>query len=180
MTFTNSLIATQCLSTSHPNATALLFIVNAMNLDVDNYMWSRISYHLQGRSSKQDLDSLFRESLASWPFQESTLQRLFYWYKLCFARAEIGQCRALGIVYGDIGTSPLYVFNNIFVELRTPSGTPSKADVLGATSLVIWTIILIVFIKYACIVMLADDNGEGAYSISDKLYSPAILCNGHH
>ena len=65
-------------------------------------------------------------------------------------------CRGLGIVYGDIGTSPLYVFQNIFLEVQ-----PSKNDVLGATSLVLWTIVLIVLIKYSLVVLLADDNGEG-------------------
>lgn len=81
-------------------------------------------------------------------------------------------------MYGDIGTSPLYVFNNIFVELGVHSGNPSKADVLGATSLVIWTIVLIVFIKYACIVMFADDNGEG-----EGLRSPVTslsLCHAEY
>ena len=65
-------------------------------------------------------------------------------------------CRALGIVYGDIGTSPLYVFNNIFLNQ-----VPSKNDVFGATSLILWTIVLIVLVKYSLIVLLADDNGEG-------------------
>ena len=64
--------------------------------------------------------------------------------------------RALGIVYGDIGTSPLYTFSNIFLDRQ-----PSKSDVLGATSLILWTIVLIVLVKYSLIVMLADDNGEG-------------------
>ena len=68
-------------------------------------------------------------------------------------------CRALGIVYGDIGTSPLYVFNNIFLNQ-----VPTKNDVLGATSLILWTIVLIVLIKYSLIVLLADDNGEGQSS----------------
>lgn len=81
-------------------------------------------------------------------------------------------------MYGDIGTSPLYVFNNIFVELHTPSEIPSRDDVLGATSLVIWTIVLIVLVKYALIVMLADDNGEGKVSKSvfaPEIYIPLII-----
>lgn len=68
-------------------------------------------------------------------------------------------CRGLGIVYGDIGTSPLYVFQNIFLEVE-----PTKNDVLGATSLVLWTIVLIVLVKYSLVVLLADDNGEGKHS----------------
>ena len=70
-------------------------------------------------------------------------------------------CRGLGIVYGDIGTSPLYVFQNIFLDVE-----PTKNDVLGATSLVLWTIVLIVLIKYSLVVLLADDNGEGATLIT--------------
>ena len=65
-------------------------------------------------------------------------------------------CRGLGIVYGDISTSPLYVFQNIFLEQ-----VPSKNDVLGATSLILWTIVLIVLVKYSLVVLMADDNGEG-------------------
>lgn len=64
--------------------------------------------------------------------------------------------RGLGIVYGDIGTSPLYVFQNIFLDVE-----PTRNDVYGATSLVLWTIILIVLVKYSLVVLLADDNGEG-------------------
>ena len=67
-------------------------------------------------------------------------------------------------MYGDIGTSPLYVFQNIFLEVE-----PSKNDVLGATSLVLWTIVLIVLIKYSLVVLLADDNGEGESLQSSSL-----------
>ena len=63
--------------------------------------------------------------------------------------------QSVGVVYGDIGTSPLYVFSSTF------SGNPSYEDLLGALSLVIWSLTLMVSIKYVLIVLLADDVGEG-------------------
>lgn len=66
---------------------------------------------------------------------------------------------AIGVVYGDVGTSPLYVFSSTFTE-----NTPSETDVLGAMSIIFWTITLIVVVKYMLIVLLADDNGEGEYA----------------
>ena len=59
------------------------------------------------------------------------------------------------MIYGDIGTSPLYVYSSTF------SSEPSHDDLLGAVSLIIWTLTLIVTIKYVFIVIRADDEGEG-------------------
>ena len=64
---------------------------------------------------------------------------------------------ALGVVYGDIGTSPLYAMDQIFRV--APSHAPE--DALGAVSLVIWTLTLIVAIKYAVLVLRAQNDGEG-------------------
>jgi KUP system potassium uptake protein len=66
---------------------------------------------------------------------------------------------ALGIVYGDIGTSPLYAMDQLFFGRADAAQTP--ADVLGGVSLVIWTITLIVAIKYAILVLRAQNDGEG-------------------
>jgi len=66
---------------------------------------------------------------------------------------------ATGIVFGDIGTSPLYALNQVFfgrAELL-----PTSQTVLGGLSLVIWTLIVVVAIKYALLVMRADQDGEG-------------------
>lgn len=63
--------------------------------------------------------------------------------------------QSIGVIYGDIGTSPLYVYSSTFTS------EPSRADLLGALSLIIWTLTLIVTIKYVCIVLLADDQGQG-------------------
>lgn len=65
---------------------------------------------------------------------------------------------ALGIVYGDIGTSPLYVFRAI---AKTTQGHFDETSALGSLSLIFWTLIIIVTLKYAFIVMRADNRGEG-------------------
>lgn len=67
---------------------------------------------------------------------------------------------ALGIVYGDIGTSPLYAFKEA-VKAATASGAPVGDAVLGIVSLIIWSLILIISLKYAILIMRADNRGEG-------------------
>lgn len=74
--------------------------------------------------------------------------------------------QSLGIVYGDIGTSPLYVYPSIF-----PSGINHKDDILAAYSLIFYTLTLIPLIKYVVIVLRATDNGEGG---TFALYS--LIC----
>ena len=66
---------------------------------------------------------------------------------------------ALGIVYGDIGTSPLYALRECF---HGPHGiAPTPDNVLGVLSLIFWSLTLIVSIKYLIFVMRADNDGEG-------------------
>lgn len=64
--------------------------------------------------------------------------------------------QSIGIVYGDIGTSPLYVFQSTF-----PAGIKHKDDVLGVLSLIYYTLTLIPLFKYVFIVLQANDNGDG-------------------
>lgn len=66
---------------------------------------------------------------------------------------------ALGIVYGDIGTSPLYAANEVFFGGGGLSPTPDH--IAGAASLIFWTLLLIVSVKYAGLVLRADRDGEG-------------------
>lgn len=73
--------------------------------------------------------------------------------------------QTLGVVYGDMGTSPLYVFADVFSKVHIEA----DVDVLGALSLVIYTIALIPLAKYVFVVLRANDNGEGM--------SSAILCS---
>ena len=66
---------------------------------------------------------------------------------------------ALGVVFGDIGTSPLYAIDQIFFGPANVAPTPD--NVLGAISLAIWTLTLIVAVKYAALVLRAENEGEG-------------------
>ena len=63
--------------------------------------------------------------------------------------------QSVGIIYGDIGTSPLYVYSSTF-----PDGIKYNDDLLGVLSLIIYTLIIIPMLKYVFIVLYADDNGE--------------------
>ncbi|KAI3893916.1 hypothetical protein MKX03_020099 [Papaver bracteatum] len=74
--------------------------------------------------------------------------------------------QSLGVVYGDLGTSPLYVFYNTF-----PEGIKDPEDVVGALSLIIYSLTLIPLIKYVFVVLRANDNGQGG---TFALYS--LLC----
>ncbi|HJS83912.1 MAG TPA: potassium transporter Kup [Acetobacteraceae bacterium] len=64
---------------------------------------------------------------------------------------------ALGIVYGDIGTSPLYAFK----QAAQAGGALSPETIMGIVSLIVWALILIVSLKYAILIMRADNHGEG-------------------
>ncbi|XP_024978824.1 potassium transporter 11-like [Cynara cardunculus var. scolymus] len=74
--------------------------------------------------------------------------------------------QSLGVVYGDLGTSPLYVFYNTF-----PKGIDDTEDIIGALSLIIYSLTLVPLIKYVFIVCRANDNGQGG---TFALYS--LLC----
>lgn len=65
--------------------------------------------------------------------------------------------QSLGVVYGDLGTSPLYVFKSTFANVAVTE----KQDIIGALSLIIYTLTIIPLIKYVFIVLRANDNGEG-------------------
>ena len=66
---------------------------------------------------------------------------------------------ALGVVFGDIGTSPLYAFQQCFKDLHT--GYADASSVLGILSLIFWSLILMVCVKYATFIIRADHDGEG-------------------
>jgi KUP system potassium uptake protein len=66
---------------------------------------------------------------------------------------------ALGVVYGDIGTSPLYALNECF--FGTHSVQPTRDNVLGVLSLIIYALLIIISLKYVVVVMRADNQGEG-------------------
>lgn len=74
--------------------------------------------------------------------------------------------QSLGVVFGDLGTSPLYVFSNIF-----PHEIEDTEQIIGALSLIIYSLTLIPLVKYVFIVLRANDNGQGG---TFALYS--LLC----
>ncbi|KAH6894750.1 potassium uptake protein [Thelonectria olida] len=63
--------------------------------------------------------------------------------------------QSIGVIYGDIGTSPLYVYSSTF------SAPPSKNDLIQVLSLIIWSLTLMVTVKYVLIILRADNEGEG-------------------
>ncbi|KAK6160176.1 hypothetical protein DH2020_003557 [Rehmannia glutinosa] len=77
--------------------------------------------------------------------------------------------QSLGVVYGDLSTSPLYVYKNTFAEDIIHSET--NEEIFGVLSFVFWTLTLVPLLKYVFIVLRADDNGEGG---TFALYS--LLC----
>ncbi|HEV7960810.1 MAG TPA: KUP/HAK/KT family potassium transporter, partial [Rhizomicrobium sp.] len=66
---------------------------------------------------------------------------------------------ALGVVFGDIGTSPLYAMHDSAIAVGGQAA--SQAGVMGAVSLIIWALVIVVTIKYVGFIMRADNNGEG-------------------
>ncbi|MFO1183265.1 MAG: potassium transporter Kup [Bauldia sp.] len=68
---------------------------------------------------------------------------------------------SVGVVYGDIGTSPIYAFRAALAATAGPSGTLSSAEILGLLSLILWALTLLVTVKYLLILTRADNNGEG-------------------
>jgi len=66
---------------------------------------------------------------------------------------------AMGVVFGDIGTSPLYALKA--TVLATEGGLPNHVAVMGSLSMIFWALVLVVTVKYVLIIMRADNNGEG-------------------
>ena len=83
---------------------------------------------------------------------------------------------ALGVVYGDIGTSPLYAFREC---LNPAHGIPlSRESVLGVLSLIFWALTLVVTVKYIVFVLRADHDGEGGIMALQALARHAVLSEG--
>ncbi|KAJ1327013.1 KUP system potassium uptake protein [Microdochium nivale] len=103
-------------------------VASAAGLTYDEEKARKIAIYDLNKAHKQD----FRGRLLLWVAFQST-----------------------GVIYGEIGTSPLYVFSSTF------SRQPSWLDLTGALSIIIWSLTLIVTVKYAFIVLRADDDGQG-------------------
>src|SRR3981081_1642547 len=68
---------------------------------------------------------------------------------------------SIGVVYGDIGTSPLYAFREAVIAASGSAGTVTPLAVLGVLSLILWALIIVVTLKYVLILLRADNHGEG-------------------
>jgi K+ transporter len=79
------------------------------------------------------------------------------WQELGVGRRIILAFQTLGVVFGDVGTSPLYTFHVMFNK----APVNGEEDVIGALSLVLYTLILIPLVKYVLVVLWANDDGEG-------------------
>jgi KUP system potassium uptake protein len=77
----------------------------------------------------------------------------------------------MGVVFGDIGTSPLYTLS-VTVKAASPGGQMSPEAVLGVVSLIFWSLIVVISIKYALLIMRADNHGEGGILALLALISP--------
>ncbi|XP_020593750.1 putative potassium transporter 8 isoform X2 [Phalaenopsis equestris] len=83
--------------------------------------------------------------------------------------------QSLGIVYGDLSISPLYVFKSTFAEDITHSET--NEEIFGVLSFVFWTLTLVPLVKYVFIVLRADDNGEGGtFALYSSICRHANVC----
>ena len=67
---------------------------------------------------------------------------------------------SVGVVYGDIGTSPLYAFREAVVAAQA-SGPVTREIVLGVLSMILWSLIVVVTLKYVVLLLRVDNNGEG-------------------
>ncbi|KEF63235.1 potassium uptake protein [Exophiala aquamarina CBS 119918] len=94
------------------------------------------AYGMESETNVEDRDYKPKQSFTGWP-----LAWLAY--------------QSIGVIYGDIGTSPLYVYSSTF------TANPSYEDLLGALSLIIWSVTIMVTVKYCLIILRADDEGEG-------------------
>src|SRR6185436_6556382 len=112
-------------------------------------VWRLISGSSASSTSRpQPIPSVSRTAVQS-PDQEKT-------HGSSLAILTLG---AIGVVYGDIGTSPLYALRECFHGQH--SVPPTHENVLGVLSLIFWSLTLIISIKYILFVMRADNNGEG-------------------
>lgn len=77
--------------------------------------------------------------------------------------------QSIGVIYGDIGTSPLYVYSSTF------TAPPSQHDLVGVLSIIMWSLFMMVTVKYVIVILRADNEGEGGtfstYSLLSRYVS---------
>ena len=85
---------------------------------------------------------------------------------------------SIGVVYGDIGTSPLYAFREAVLAATGPGNAAGEPVVLGILSLIIWALLLVVTAKYVLILLRADNKGEGGTLALMALASRSLVRRG--
>lgn len=80
-----------------------------------------------------------------------------------------GVIKSLGLVFGDIGTSPIYTLTVIFLLTQ-----PSELHIIGVLSLIIWTLVILVFIEYAWLAMSLSKKGEGGTIVLKEILVPLL------
>ncbi|MBI4849206.1 MAG: KUP/HAK/KT family potassium transporter [Nitrospirae bacterium] len=80
-----------------------------------------------------------------------------------------GIIKAMGLVFGDIGTSPIYTLTVVFLLLQ-----PTAGNVLGVMSLIIWTLVILVFIQYDWLAMGLSIRGEGGTIVLKEILAPLL------
>ncbi|MDO8300659.1 potassium transporter Kup [Lacisediminimonas sp.] len=95
--------------------------------------------------------------------------------KTSIATLTIG---AIGVVYGDIGTSPLYAMKEVFAPSHGIALT--QANILGVVSLIFWALVLVISLKYVSLVLRADNRGEGGIMALTALAMTSVAKTGWH
>ncbi len=85
---------------------------------------------------------------------------------------------SIGVVYGDIGTSPLYALREAVIAASGPSGVVDPPAVIGVVSLILWALIVVVTLKYVLILLRADNHGEGGTLALMALAQRAVSSGG--
>lgn len=85
---------------------------------------------------------------------------------------------AAGVVYGDIGTSPIYALRETLRAATQGAGVASKAEIIGSLSIIVWALTIIVTLKYALIVLRAGNRGEGG-TLSLAILARSAAGNAH-
>ena len=84
--------------------------------------------------------------------------------------------QSIGVIYGDIGTSPLYVYSSTFTS------APSHDDLVGVLSIIMWSLFMMVTVKYILVILRADNDGEGGtfstYSLLSRYVSNRLPRSG--
>src|ERR1700675_527126 len=85
---------------------------------------------------------------------------------------------SIGVVYGDIGTSPLYALREAVIAASRPRGLANPQAVLGVVSLLLWALLIVVTLKYVLSLLRADNHGEGGTLALMALAQRAVTYGG--